>query len=355
MAQSLLNDCVMSTTSSPFFQLLSEAEKIEIKEVQDPPLTPSGEKVFVVKIQPPAKSPFQRTDQEIVSEAQLLLQNKDYLLARNCFSYLLRKNLKDQTAMEGLGECFFNLREFDSAKKCFKALWELHQKDTYAIKLGLCFLEEGNSAGAESAFLKVKSPHQIESPLRFEFEKAWGNIWMERKQWEMAEQHYQNALQLLPDSVAVEVNLGTLYLNKKDQEKARAAFNRALKLEPSSSKALCGLALISIEEKNPSEACSLLKRSIEGDPQNSLALLCLSQMTLDQKEKNQLIEQLREFLQKEPHQGEIRFQLARLLMEQKRFNESYEEADRAIKSLPGDLRIINLKKILIQNRHRGQA
>lgn len=347
----------MSKVHSPFFQLLSEADKIEVKEVQEPPLTPTGEKVFVVKIQPPAKSPFSQSEQEIQSQAELLLQNQEYLLARNCFSFLLRKNVKNEVAMYGLGQCFFHLKEFESAKKCFKTLWELFKKSEYGIRLGICLMEQGNSLEAELVFSKIDcdSEVNIPLPLKFDFEKHRGNLCMERKQWDEAEFHYKNAEVILPESAAIQINLGALALQKKDLVTARLRYGKALERDQKNSRALCGLALVELEERQTQEAVRLLKSSVSEDPFNTMALLCLTQLDLTQSETNQLIEQLKNCIKHKPSQGEIRFQLARLLMEQKHFGESYEEAEQALKYLPGDSRILSLKKILIQNRHRGQA
>jgi len=353
MACALLISLYMSKIESSFFQLLSEAERFEVKEVQEPPLTQNGEKVFLVKVQPSAQSVFGQSDSEILAKAELLLRNKEFLLARNCYSFLLRKNLKNEQAMEGLGKCFFQLREFDSAKKCFKALWELHQKEQYAVWLALSLMEEGNSSGAETIFNKIKYPERLDLQLQFDFEKSFGNLWMEKKQWEKAELHYNRAKALCSGSVAIELNLGTLFFQRKDLNRSRVCFSQALEWEPENSKALCGLGLIELEERNISVARNLFLQAVKSDPQNGLAILCLSQIVESSEEKNALVERIKKYLENDPHHGEIRLQLARLLMEQKQFNESYDEAEKALRALPGDQRIISLKKILIQNRHRG--
>lgn len=345
----------MSKVHSPFFQLLSDAERIEVNEVQEPPLTPSGEKVFVVKIQPPAKSPFSQSESEIQAQADLLLKNKEYLLARNCFSFLLRKNVKNERAMHGLGQCLFHLKEFESAKKCFKTLQELFVKDEYAIRLGMTLMEQGNNQEAEKIFLKVKADSELNLDVKFEFEKYFGNLWMEKKDWDQAERHYRNAEAIHPDSPAIQINLGALALQKKDLASARMRYEKVIEKDCKHSKALCGLALVELEQNETKKAYQLFKKSVSSDPYNSMALLCLTQLTCSQEETSELIDQLKNCLEKRPNQGEIRFQLARLLMEQKRFGESYEESELALKYLPADQRILSLKKILIQNRHRGNA
>lgn len=349
------NNRTSPANDSPFFALMSDAEQIQVQEMPDQSSRESGEKAFLVKIRPRPGSVGTKNESELIANAQLLLANGDYLLARNLFSFLLRKNLKDEKAMEGLGICFLQLKESVAAKKCFKALWEMHQRSRYAVYLGLCHLAEKNDDAAFSLFQQVSDDSSLEPSLRFDFQKAYGNLLMAKEKWSEAEKYYLKAKQLRPDSAAVHANLGTLELQRRNQQSAEIYFNQALKLDPKNSKSFLGLGVIRWESQDNEAAQKNFEMALDCDEKNSLALRCLIKIEEANPRKDALKKRIARFLEQEPNNGEIRFQLARILMNENKFNEASDQAEKAFRLLPQDARIQNLKKILIQNRHWGNT
>jgi len=342
-----------TASDTPFFSLMSDAEQIQVQEVPDQTAPESGEKAFLVKIRPRQGSVASKNETELLANAQLLLSNGDYLLARNLFSFLLRKNLKDEKAMEGLGVCFLQLKEAVAAKKCFKALWEMHRRGRYAVFLGLCYLAEKNDEAAFSLFQQVTDESSLDPALLFDFKKAFGNLLMAKENWVEAEQCYLKAKDLRPNSAAVYANLGTLEVQRKNYEKARVHFNQALQLESQNSKSYFGLGLIDWENQKKESASSFFEKALDCDGKNLLALRCLIKIQEANSKKDLIKARIHRFLQYDSNNGEIRFQLARILMQENRFAEASEQAEKACRLLPQDLRIQELKKILIQNRHWG--
>lgn len=347
------NNLLKSTENSPFFALISEAEKIEVQEVPEQSPLDTGEKAFLVKIRPRPGSPAIKNETELLANAQILLANGDYLLARNLFSFLLRKNLKDEKAMEGLGVCFLRLKETMAAKKCFKALWEIHQRSRYAVYLGMCYLAEENEQAAFSLFKQVTDEVALDAGLKYDFQKAYGNLLMAKGHWSEAEQRYLKALELIPNSVAVFVNLGTLEVQRNNHQKAEFYFIKAKSLDPNHSRAHFGLGLIQWEKQNIAEAIQNLERALDCDNKNTLALRYLIKAQESQLDNEGLKKRIYQFLDQDPNNGEIRFQLARILMQENKFTQASEQADKALRLLPHDERVQSLKKLLIQNRHRG--
>jgi len=339
--------------NSPFFALMSDAEQIQVQEVSDAASPQTGEKAFLVKIRPRLGSHVTKNESELLANAQLLLANGDYLLARNLFSFILRKNLRDEKAMDGLGVCFLRLKETIAAKKCFKALWEMHQKSKYVVYLGMCYLAEENDEAALSLFQQVSDENSLDSNLKFDFQKAYGNLLMAKDRWNEAELRYLKALQLIPNSAAVLANLGTLEVQRKNHRKAEEYFTKALLAEPANSRAHFGLGLVQWENQNIMGATQSFEKALDCDSKNTLALRYLIKIHENSSNKVELKKRIFQFLDQEPNNGEIRFQLARILMQENRFAEASEQADKAFRLLPQDERVQSLKKLLIQNRHWG--
>ena len=340
---------------SPFFALISDAEQVDVQEILETHAQENPQRSFLVKITPKPSNPSAKTPQSLFDNAKLLMANGDYLLARNLFSFLLRKNLRDELAMEGLGICFLKLQETLAARKCFKALWEMHQKNRYAIYLGLSYLAEQKEEEAYSVFRQVNQEMNIDSDVAFEFYKGFGNILFKKQVWTEAEQFYQKALAQSPASEAILANLGTLEIQRKNPEKAKEYFKKALEINAKSSKAHAGMGLIKLEEGNSAVAISCFRSALDCDSQNTLALkvlMSLGEQWVTSEEKKQ---RLLKFLESDPQNGEMRYFLGKLLLQENQFFEASKEIDKAEQALPQDERIQKLKKILTQNRHWGRS
>jgi tetratricopeptide (TPR) repeat protein len=336
---------------------MSDADQIQVAELPQSLEKNENERTFVVKIRPRASSrgakALESNESQILENAELLLKNGEVLLARNLYSFVLRKNLKNERAMEGLGVCFFRLNEIVAAKKCFKALWEIHQRSDYAIRLAMCFVSEKNDVAAVSLFEQVKEDSVLQAQLKEEYFRSYGNLLSRRNQLEQAESFYEKALRISPNSSPVLVNLGMLNLKRENRNGAVACFRKALSIEPMNSKACCGMGIVHYESGEKEKALESFLLALDFDKKNPVALQYLIPILEGSPQKSLLMGRIFEFLKNEPNHGEIRFQYARLLMQENRFSEAMEEADRALKLLPQDSRVGELKKLLIQNRHRG--
>jgi len=343
--------------NSPFFALMSDAERIQVEEVPQSAAAGPSERTFLVRIQARPHSSTSLGDSsnpdQILDNAELLLKNGDTLLARNLFSFALRKNLKNERAMEGLGACFLKLNEIMAAKKCFKALWEIHQKSSYAVQLALCYLNEQNEEAALSLFEQVKEDSVQQWELKYEFYKGFGNVLTRKCRFAEAESCYQKALMCVPNSLAVMVNLGMLKITQERFKEASDWFQKALALDPMHSKASCGMGMIHFQENRVEKAIECFQKALDCNKANAVALQYLIRCLEFSNSKENLFSRISEFLKTEPNHGEIRFQFARLLMQESRFSEASEQSEKALKLLPQDPRVGELKKILIQNRHRG--
>lgn len=359
----------LNKSSEPaFFALMAEAEQIQVQEVESKQPLLETERTFLVKIRAASTAPVSpaapvvsstpvkendKDRERMIENAHLLLSSGEFILARNIFSFLLKGNLKDQRAMEGLGLCFIQLNELLPAKKCFKALWELYQKEDYAARLGLCYLAEQDDESALYHFSKVQSPEKMEPKLRFEFFKAYGNILNRREQLQTAEALYQKALELNPQSEAIYVNLGTLELQRKNLSVAQKYFMRATQIQPRNSKAHCGLGMVDLGQGDFFSAGREFQVALDCDCQNTVALLQLIYLADYSKNYTEVKPRIYQFLDREPKNGEIRFQLASILFRQGHFLEAENELDKATLVLPKDQRLKKLKEHLTINRHRG--
>jgi tetratricopeptide (TPR) repeat protein len=325
---------------SPFFNLLADADEVQIREISaDAPdrMVSSLEKTlkdfshqkdaslrtFFVHIKTPTvdkkataepKAPY--APEQLRVSAELLLENQDYLLARNLFSFLLQHNLRDAVGLRGLGICLYKLGEVVSSRKCFRALTELYQSEEAEYWLGLGYLAEGKDAIAAGHFEKILQSQTFHADQRFDYFKNFGNCLTRMGQLDRAESYYIKALELSPTSDTIHVNLGTLLIQRREWEKARERFVRAAEINPNSSRALCGLGLTALAMNKTTEAKVFFHRSLDLDAQNLVALHQLVELCQNPDEFTTLKVRLRGYLEKDPNHADSHFALGALLFKE---------------------------------------
>lgn len=330
-----------TSTESPFFNLLADADEVQIREVAaDAPerMVTSLERTlkdfshekdaknlrtFFVHIKTPAPEkkpaspgkPGYDAEQLRVS-ADLLLESEDFLLARNLYSYLLQQNLRDPAALRGLGICLFKLGEVVSSRKCFRALTELYASEEAQYWIGLGYLSENKDSLAAQHFDLVTQPEILSADDRFDLFKNHGNCLTRLGQLDRAQALYLRALELSPTSDTIHVNLGTLFIQRHEWDQARTRFARAAEINPQSSRAHCGLGLIALATGRLVEAKAAFHRSLDLDAQNLVALHQLVELCQTTEESAPLKARLRAFLEKEPNHAASHFALSVLLFKE---------------------------------------
>jgi Flp pilus assembly protein TadD len=263
-------------TPSPFFDLLADADEVQIREStsQD-----SGRvRSFVVHIKTPVAqipNPISVADYDygrLLQSAELLLESSDYVLARNLFSYLLNENLKDARALRGLGICLFHLSDRVSARKCFKAWHEVHQSNEALLWLGKSFAADGDSASALTAFSQIPHQNQLAEVDRLDWLKTMGTCHAKIGNLGQAEELFRAALALQPQNDSLWVHLGSLEIQRGIPTIAERSFRQALQAQPRNSKAYCGLGLVALAANNSTLACAYFHKALELDNENWLAL-----------------------------------------------------------------------------------
>jgi len=133
-------------------------------------------------------------------------------------------------------------------------------------------------------------------PELFEVFKTLGNIFVRRGDFDSAEDSYNKAHRLNPQSDVLYVNLGTLAVQKQNWDEALEKFRAALELNMANDKAWVGLALGHRMKGDWELAWGNVEAALEYNPLNEVALgLALEWSTYDGREFRSL-ELIRTFL-----------------------------------------------------------
>lgn len=361
---------------SPFFELLADAEEIKIRELcpeNKQKLASAVEKslenwengddgthrtFFVhIKAKPP-KAAVSPTPEEapanrvyLLRSADLLLADSDYVLARNIYSYLLKSNIRDVDALKGLGICFARLGEVTSARKCFKALLEISNREECWIWLGQCHVAEGDDAQAVDCFRKITNPSALSPSEQFDLCREMGNCLTRCGKLDEAWSAYHSALELQPASDIIYVNLGTLELQRNHPAVALSCFNKAVELNPQNSRAYCGLGLVAVGKDDAAGAEKAFCMALNIDSQNQVALFQLVNLAQKSATYSGAEERLQTFLSKDPKHAEARYALASLLFRQGEWTRCERELDTLLSTSPDHAKARALREELSSNRH----
>jgi tetratricopeptide (TPR) repeat protein len=372
-------DTFQEKISSPFFNVLSEAESIQVRELVPSTQTSilasvddaiknfdQGEpnaaiRSFLVTIKNPEPekqiSPISTPEkndsiEQIIEKAELLIKNEDYLLARNLYSFVLRQDIKNQFGLKGLGLCLFNLGDINAAKKCFKALVEIHQNPEGYALLGISFLKENNDSAAQENFSKVKDASKLAPDLKFNFFKEYGNSLTRTERFSEASDYYLQALSLNPRSHTILINLGTLEIQRKRYEKATKYFQQALDFCPTAAKAFCGIGIVAQMTQEIEIARLYFEKTLEVDCQNSVALHQLHSLAENNTDWRNLKVRLVQALIKDPSNLDLRFLLATTLLKQNDWAGCEGELNLIVNRCPGYEKARTLREELSLHKHR---
>jgi len=370
-------------SESKFFDLLSCAEEIHVREVPEGSVKKTifasvdktlssfesddnceyhsflvqvkRPKIPVVKKIPATDKLEIKNREKLLQSAKLLIANSELLLARHVYSYVLKANIRDREALEGLGLCLLRLGDPTAAKKCFKALWEVYRAPAALVSFGICLTDEGQDAAALECFQKIGDASVFPKDLQFDYYKELGNCQTRLGQFDQANRSYQRAIEIKPSSDILYVNLGTLELQRKQYDLCEMYFEKAVELNPRNAKAVCGMGLCSMSRQDFETARSRFEAALDIDSQSLVALNQLFHLSQELDDPSFLKPRLLKYLEIQPKNAEVRAWLATCLFHEGRWRDCEKEVDVILTIHKGHPQATKIKEALNQNRPVGMA
>lgn len=225
--------------------------------------------------------------QHVETPAQLDLQDLYCILQiepnDSLIALELAARLQKRGRMEEAHRILVNVLKIDSRFETLNALAQVE----YQLEL------------IDDAFHHLQQAVMVapeDGPILFEVFKTLGNVFVRKGDFESAEDNYNKAHRLNPESDVLHVNLGTLSIQRKDWDEAAERFRLALALNPVNDKAWVGLAIAHRMKGDFELSWGNLEAAIEYNPLNEVALgLALEWSTFEGREFRAL-ELIRNFL-----------------------------------------------------------
>jgi hypothetical protein len=145
--------------------------------------------------------------------------------------------------------------------------------------------------------------HEVPKAARKELERARER--RERNQLTEALAHLRKAIEIDPDYLEAQNNLGTLYIRMGNLEAAHEPLTRAAELEPGAPEAQCNLSALALKEGNPVAAERHIRRAMMLGAEPVLAAYLLGLSLASQNRRAEAVPLLEEAGARFPHAREV--------------------------------------------------
>ena len=282
---------------------------------------------------------------EKMANAKILIENHEYELAINILVHVLTENPNDLLAAKWLAKSFNILGCPEKAIRHLEPLSQAYGDHELRTHLAESKYLQGDMQWAEKDYLQLSEENIEDENLLFHIFKNLGNIYIKSGNITLAEEFYNKAYTINPDSDILLVNHGTLEIQKEDFNKARDCYRRAIEINQYNDKAWVGLALVYRHFGDIELSWANIENAFDCNPYNETAL----QLTVDwsfKDGKESYLVNLLEELNKESNSFSKRFIRAKLLYSLSRSKQALEQVNK-IKECFGSSRDVDSLENLI--------
>ncbi|HRO66568.1 MAG TPA: tetratricopeptide repeat protein [Pseudobdellovibrionaceae bacterium] len=246
--------------------ILNEAPRM----APDRQTSPSGLKPTTKAFGSP--NPLRVETATLLTNANVLLQAGETHLALNLLRQACSRDSKNPSILRPLAETLEACGCSEEAMKVREALSRYDYGFESVFNQAQALYRLNKDAEALNVYYEALSILSDEHPALFEIHKNMGNIFVRSGDYEGAEESYNKAYRINPDSDTLMVNLGTLEIQRGDKGRALSCFRQAVELNPSNDRAWAGLAMIHQEFGDHDLAWGNLERALDLNPSNRTAV-----------------------------------------------------------------------------------
>ena len=194
-------------------------------------------------------------------------------------SSLLNDGEASERLLEWGGRLALENENWNIAESLFASLLERRRNAEDLAGLGQALLQQNRLEEAEECLLDALNYIREPCPLLFIVQKNLGYICLLNQNLAMAEEYYNKAYTLNPQSSSLQFHRAYLHLKQGEYKSAENGFKNFLQNQPNNPKAWLGLALSrkALKKWRMAEACLL--QCLDLDPQNKQALQLKDQWT----------------------------------------------------------------------------
>ena len=199
----------------------------------------------------------------------------------------------------GMAAVYLESRRYRQAEKYYRLAYKLNPRDPYLhLGLGQLYQELEALPQAQNEYRQVLEYSPDDSYTNFR-EKALvylGQIELEENRFKTAEDYFNQALKLNPESEHAHAGLGEICLRRDDLDGAAREYRLALLVDPISEFGLLGMAEVNRRSGYYPQAQDFVERALKINPDSETGWLLLGELQLIQNRPDQARESLKKVL-----------------------------------------------------------
>jgi len=206
-----------------------------------------------------------------------------------------------------------------------------------------------SGAGERERALQVLVEGERQFPLEERLYLSHGTLLLIGKEYQKAEEVFQNVLRHVPNSAEAQYNLGIIALETRTKSDAREHFEKAVTLNPSFERAYLKLVALSEEEGAPHRSIELLERYLKDvNPHHRDFRLRLVRLHVAQKATDEAMAHLDFLLQDNPDDLQAQVRKAQIYAEKGEFPAAIEALNAILRVRPNELRVRDFLGLLYE-------
>lgn len=215
--------------------------------------------------------------------ARLLIAHKEFAPAQKLLRSVLAQSPYSTAAIRAMAECAAALGHEDERLRLLESLVRVDDHPENLLLLAGALYDRGQDQDALRIYLTASRSIESDSPLLFDIYKSLGNIFVRCHDFESAEENYNKAYAIDPDSAILLVNFGTLEIQRNNWNEAIQRFRDAILVDNEFDRAWVGLAIAHRQFGDIELSWANLAKALDINPENVTALqLGLSWVVKDQ-------------------------------------------------------------------------
>lgn len=295
---------------------------------------------------------------QYLANANLLLEEGEYQLALDMYSAALKIDPANEMAIRGMAKCSSSIGQHERAVEILKDLILKHRTALNYRLLGdeLYFL--GYVEDALGAYRQALSFSYVTENELFPIFKNMGNIFLKMGDPDAAEEHYNKAYTINPDSDVLLVNFGSLAMYRGNYDNALARFREAVQLNDKNDKAWVGLAMIHREYGDVELAWANIEKALDISAFNESAIKLVCEWAMKDNELERAISRIRAYVAHHHRDSQAFMWLAKFLYFTGRLADALAQIERALYLDPdveGGVEVLSvIKSEIRQQSERAQ-
>jgi tetratricopeptide (TPR) repeat protein len=285
---------------------------------------------------------------EILQNAIVLIEAGEHSLGRSLLRRVLGQNSRHPLAIRLMGDSLEAEGQIDDAIRCYSELLRICESGDVHFRLASAYYKISQDDEATNHFLLGLEWHTHTDPELFEAFKSLGNLALRNGDRDGAEEYYNRAFALNPNSDVLLVNYGSLEIQRGNLDRAAVRFRAAVHENAENDRAWLGLALVHRQFGDLNLCWGNVERALELNPRNEIALGLLADWATKDNQIARAVPHFEAYLQLNDRDAEKSLILAQFLYWLGRLNQADLEVERLLTLDPKSVDGLNLKKQIEQ-------